>query len=105
MLTRTCSTPRPVKALSGKEITQASCSVTHFAAVTSKGKLYTWGEGKHGGLGHNDLKYHLKAKKVKALKDHKVKMVACGGTNHYNFVSCHLLQIEYSPPSIHSFIL
>lgn len=87
MLTRTFSSPHLIKALSGKEIIQASCSVTHFAAVTSKGKLYTWGEGRHGGLGHNDLKCHLKPKKVKAFKDYKVKMVACGGTNHYNFVS------------------
>ncbi|EDV23872.1 E3 ubiquitin-protein ligase HERC2 [Trichoplax sp. H2] len=81
----TCSTAHPVKALLGKEIIQASCSVTHCAAVTSKGKLYTWGEGKYGGLGHPDCKCHIKPKKVKAFKDKKVKMVACGGTNNYNF--------------------
>ncbi|XP_072258851.1 RCC1 domain-containing protein 1 [Pyxicephalus adspersus] len=38
------------------EALKISCGSRHTAAVTRSGELYTWGWGRHGQLGHGDMK-------------------------------------------------
>lgn len=53
-----------VKALKDQHIIDIACGGSHSAAVTVTGKLYTWGQGNYGRLGHGDNTTHLKPKLV-----------------------------------------
>lgn len=46
--------PLEVSALGGKKVVQAACGYAHTAAITDAGRVYTWGQGKGGVLGHGD---------------------------------------------------
>ncbi|CAI2359903.1 unnamed protein product [Moneuplotes crassus] len=48
------STPSAIKALKGIEIKDISLGTTHASAIDSEGKLYTWGYGEGGILGHGE---------------------------------------------------
>eukprot|EP01047_Picozoa_sp_COSAG01_P049171 COSAG01_NODE_4850_length_4684_cov_2.069793_2_plen_123_part_00 len=45
-------------------ITDIKCGNNHTAAITSEGKLYTWGFGGYGRLGHNTPADQLVPKEV-----------------------------------------
>jgi alpha-tubulin suppressor-like RCC1 family protein len=45
-----------VKALDGEFATMIRCGWRHSLAVTKSGKLFTWGRGVHGQLGHQESK-------------------------------------------------
>lgn len=51
----------------------------HSAAITEDGKLYTWGEGDHGRLGHGDGNGRQIPTLVHSLND--VGSVACGSSH------------------------
>ncbi|KAL0701374.1 hypothetical protein Bca4012_057496 [Brassica carinata] len=81
--------PREVKSLSGLKTIAVACGVWHAAAVVevivtqssssvSSGKLFTWGDGDKGRLGHGDKEPRLKPTCVSALIDHDFHKVACG---------------------------
>lgn len=38
-----------------EEVVRVSCGKNHTVALTKSGKVYTWGYGKEGALGHGDL--------------------------------------------------
>ena len=71
--------PRKVRFPAGVKIRRASCGYLHYAAVDTKGVLYTWGVAEYHRLGHggewNDKK---KPKAVSALAEHCVVQVSCG---------------------------
>jgi len=46
-----CNYPRMVEHLKGTSIINASCGLSHSAAVSNQGTLYIWGSGSHGKLG------------------------------------------------------
>ena len=46
--------PEAVAALSGIDVARVACGWDHCLAVTDDGRLYTWGAGGHGKLGHGD---------------------------------------------------
>eukprot|EP01135_Chromosphaera_perkinsii_P005501 Nk52_evm50s352 gene=Nk52_evmTU50s352 len=48
--------PAIVKRFGSQKIADIACGANHAAAVTSEKKLYTWGFGGYGRLGHNDNK-------------------------------------------------
>lgn len=50
----TCDTPCLVESLDDKEVIDISCGGAHSAAITNSGKLYTWGRGRYGRLGHGN---------------------------------------------------
>ena len=52
-----------------------SAGGAHSAAITTLGRLYTWGKGRYGRLGHGDYDDQLKPKMVEALKTYKVTQV------------------------------
>jgi len=75
-----CSTPRKVEALTGSHISQIACGSRHTAAVTSTGKLYTWGDKENGVAGHGDTEGHQYTPKLlEKLSDEQiVQLSACG---------------------------
>lgn len=58
-----------------------SCGRDHRAAITNQGKLYTWGYGGLGCLGHGNSKTYKEPTLVEALAHKTVIDVACGSAN------------------------
>ena len=78
--------PRLIKAIE-EEVTYVDCGVEHAAAVTSSGKLYTWGSNTFKQLGHGSSlstsKIMCTPKLVSALEEVKVINVSCSkGLKH-----------------------
>ncbi|CAK9138076.1 unnamed protein product [Ilex paraguariensis] len=90
---RSTSTPRQVETLKGLWTLRVSCGYWHTAAVvdvtsepsslgiSSAGKLFTWGSGDKGQLGHGDKEPRLVPSPVKLLDDTNFCQVACGHSN------------------------
>ncbi|XP_022752404.1 PH, RCC1 and FYVE domains-containing protein 1-like isoform X2 [Durio zibethinus] len=84
------SIPREVESLKGLRTVRAACGVWHTAAVVevmvgsssssncSSGKLFTWGDGDKGRLGHGDKEAKLIPTFVAALVEPNFCQVACG---------------------------
>ncbi|XP_044478884.1 PH, RCC1 and FYVE domains-containing protein 1-like isoform X2 [Mangifera indica] len=84
------SIPREVESLKGLRTVRAACGVWHTAAVVevmvgnssssncSLGKLFTWGDGDKGRLGHGDKEAKLVPTCVAALVEPNFCQVACG---------------------------
>ncbi|KAJ0101485.1 hypothetical protein Patl1_05380 [Pistacia atlantica] len=87
---RSVSIPREVESLKGLRTVRAACGVWHTAAVVevmvgsssssncSSGKLFTWGDGDKGRLGHGDKEGRLVPTCVAALVEPNFCQVACG---------------------------
>jgi len=58
------------------------------------GKVFTWGEGKYGALGHGDEISRPKPEEVD-LSSKRVTEVACG-LHHTVFLACNLLELSIS---------
>ena len=65
-----------IEALEGIYVSQITCGWSHSVALTSNGRVYTWGNGDHGKLGHGSGKKVSTPQMVEKLKDHKVVRVA-----------------------------
>ncbi|KAK9115713.1 hypothetical protein Sjap_014660 [Stephania japonica] len=81
--------PKEVESLKGLRVKSVACGPWHTAAVvdimvdhykinTSSGKLFTWGDGDKGRLGHLDLERKLLPTCVARLIDHDFVQVSCG---------------------------
>ncbi|XP_022776892.1 PH, RCC1 and FYVE domains-containing protein 1-like [Durio zibethinus] len=85
--------PREVETLSGLRTTRIACGAWHTAAVvevvtessdsespaiSSSAKLFTWGDGDKGQLGHGDKEPRLSPECVAALSEDSICRVACG---------------------------
>ncbi|XP_045467504.1 probable E3 ubiquitin-protein ligase HERC1 isoform X2 [Harmonia axyridis] len=77
----------------GKKIKYVNAGYRHSAAITEDGKLYTWGEGDHGRLGHGDGNGRQIPTLVTSLNE--VGSVACG--------SCHTLVVSQDGKNVWSF--
>lgn len=87
---KSVSSPREVESLNGLRTVRAACGVWHTAAVVevmagsssssncSSGKLFTWGDGDKGRLGHGDREPRLVPTCVAALVEPNFRQVACG---------------------------
>jgi len=71
--------PKQLKYFGQENIVQVVCGELHTAALSSNGKVYTWGLGKDGRLGHSDRANHFLPHEVVVLSKHEIKEVACGG--------------------------
>lgn len=72
-----------------------ACGGNHTVAVTRNGKLYTFGQGDHGQLGHGSSWLECQTpKQVSSLGNIRVQYVACGEshtaviTKHGNLYTC-----------------
>ena len=64
--------------LEDKRVRAVSCGDCHTAAVTVDGKLYTWGDGSYGQLGHGTVAKRCRPTEVKMLAGSKrVVGVSC----------------------------
>ncbi|KAK8470818.1 hypothetical protein PHAVU_003G066900 [Phaseolus vulgaris] len=83
--------PQEVEILRGFRTTKVACGVWHTAAVveainesvesstrSSSGRLFTWGDGDKGQLGHADREPRLVPECVIALSTENISQVACG---------------------------
>lgn len=86
---RNINIPREVVALRGKRTVRAACGVWHTAAIVEtsettnsddspSGKLFTWGDGDKGQLGHGDQEPRLLPAFVISLAEPSFHQVACG---------------------------
>ncbi|KOM57902.1 hypothetical protein LR48_Vigan11g093500 [Vigna angularis] len=64
--------------LEGVEVVCVACGSWHSALATSDGKLFTFGDGAFGVLGHGDQESVCYPKEVKLLSGLKTIKVACG---------------------------
>ncbi|KAI3452828.1 hypothetical protein Pfo_009491 [Paulownia fortunei] len=67
-------------------VEEIACGSYHVAVLTSKAKVYTWGKGTNGQLGHGDNDDRNKPTIVDFLKDKQVKSIACG--SNFTAVIC-----------------
>ncbi|KAI3665196.1 hypothetical protein L6452_43819 [Arctium lappa] len=81
--------PKQVESLKGMSVKSVTCGPWHTAAVvgtttgpckssSAAGKLFTWGDGDNGRLGHGDHETKLKPTCVVRLVDHEFVQVSCG---------------------------
>jgi alpha-tubulin suppressor-like RCC1 family protein len=54
------------------------CGNNYTVGVTKNGKVFSWGDNGWGQLGHTDMKYRIKPKRVKALRGIVIIKVSCG---------------------------
>lgn len=64
--------------LDGVCISSVACGEWHIAMVSTFGRLFTYGDGTFGVLGHGNLQSVSQPKEVESLKGLWVKSVACG---------------------------
>ncbi|XP_028785573.1 PH, RCC1 and FYVE domains-containing protein 1 isoform X1 [Neltuma alba] len=64
--------------LEGLQVLSIACGAWHSALATSNGKLFTFGDGTFGVLGHGDRKNVSYPKEVQSLSGLKTIKVACG---------------------------
>ncbi len=63
------------------DVTDITCGEEHIAAITSEGKLYTWGRGNSGILGHENEENQFEPKQIQTLDDETVTLVRLGNTH------------------------
>ncbi|XP_075085997.1 PH, RCC1 and FYVE domains-containing protein 1-like [Nicotiana tabacum] len=64
--------------LEGLQVLSVACGTWHSALATANGKLFTFGDGSFGVLGHGDRESVLYPKEVQSLNGLKTIKVACG---------------------------
>ncbi|ODN06550.1 E3 ubiquitin-protein ligase HERC2 [Orchesella cincta] len=53
----------------------------HAMALTTDGKVFSWGEGDEGKLGHGNTVTYERPKLVEALKSKRIREIACGSSH------------------------
>lgn len=71
--------PKAVKTLQNADevVITAEGGCEHSACITASGKLYTWGHGDSGRLGHSNEKSHTLPKRVEIDNDLAVVNLWC----------------------------
>ena len=69
--------PRLVVGLAALEVTRVACG-GHTCVLTAHGEMFTFGNGKHGQLGHGHCRVEASPRSVQALRDTRVLGIACG---------------------------
>ncbi|KAG9153285.1 hypothetical protein Leryth_024079 [Lithospermum erythrorhizon] len=64
--------------IDGVQVLSIACGAWHSALTTSNGKLFTFGDGTFGVLGHGDRESITNPKEVQSLSGSRVIKVACG---------------------------
>ncbi|MBN3324517.1 HERC3 ligase, partial [Atractosteus spatula] len=75
--------PCPAVALKLIGVSYISCGDAHTAVLAKDGGVYTFGDGRHGQLGHNSTTNELKPRRVEQITE-QASQVACG--SHHTLV-------------------
>ncbi|XP_030756884.1 E3 ubiquitin-protein ligase HERC2 [Sitophilus oryzae] len=75
--------PRPIPFLSQYVVKKVAVHSggKHAMALTLDGKVFSWGEGEDGKLGHGNRLNLDKPKLIEALKSKKIRDIACGSSH------------------------
>lgn len=73
--------PHLVDTLAGREVAKVAAGLYHSLALTRDGRLFSWGWGVHGQLGHGSCADERLPREVAALAGHRVTD-AYGGAGH-----------------------
>lgn len=76
-----CYIPKLVEALSGEKTNQLDCGGYHTIVCTRNGKVYSFGKGSRGQLGHGNMNDESTPKIVEALRFKFITRVVCGWTH------------------------
>ena len=74
------SAPKPVDGLAGKKAKEVACGLNHTIVITEDGRVYTFGHGELGQLGHCSFENKLTPTLIQQvqLEGKDVVQVACG---------------------------
>jgi alpha-tubulin suppressor-like RCC1 family protein len=78
--------PQLLSLTSLPSISMLACGGAHVIALTSGGKVFTWGRGSSGQLGHGDI-LNITLPKLVSFFDDSVITQAAAGWSHSGFVS------------------
>ncbi|KAM7295512.1 uncharacterized protein ISCGN_025012 [Ixodes scapularis] len=70
--------PHLLEPLAPHRVARVACGTYHSLAVTEEGRLFTWGWGAHGQLGHGTCDDQRTPRLVAALADHRVTDASAG---------------------------
>jgi alpha-tubulin suppressor-like RCC1 family protein len=70
--------PIRMTSLSQRGVVFIACGNFHSIALTKEGELFSWGAGRHGQLGHNDLKDVPFPKMIRGLHTKRIGYASCG---------------------------
>jgi alpha-tubulin suppressor-like RCC1 family protein len=72
--------PRLIRGLSGVKIVQIALGEYHAAALSARGKIYSWGFGKDGQTGSGTtMNLDIPRQVITNLQEKKIVQVSCGG--------------------------
>ncbi|XP_009598715.1 PH, RCC1 and FYVE domains-containing protein 1-like [Nicotiana tomentosiformis] len=64
--------------MEGLRVAHVSCGPWHTALITSASRLFTFGDGTFGALGHGDRSVYITPREVESFKGLRTLKVACG---------------------------
>ena len=73
-----CSSPQLITSLADEIVIDCVAGQYHSVALTSDGRIFTWGWGVHGQLGHGDTENMYVPTLVTSLLDTTVKHISAG---------------------------
>ncbi|XP_071743775.1 uncharacterized protein [Lepeophtheirus salmonis] len=76
--TERCRRPKIISSLSGNFATFVAVGTSHSAVLTDKGKIFTFGNGDRGRLGHGNFQTKKSPEQISSLRGYFVTYVACG---------------------------
>lgn len=85
--------------LDGVRISSVSCGEWHTAIVSCCGRLFTYGDGTFGVLGHGNLHSVSQPKEVESLRSLRVRSVACGSWHTAAIVEVTVSRFRYNTSS------
>ena len=71
--------PKKVEALAGQRVVAVSAGAFYSLSLTADGRVWSWGSGAWGRLGHGDQQHQLLPKKIEAFAGQRVVAVSAGG--------------------------
>ncbi|KAF7816297.1 PH, RCC1 and FYVE domains-containing protein 1 isoform X1 [Senna tora] len=86
-------------ALDGIRISSVACGEWHTAVVSCCGRLFTYGDGTFGVLGHGNLQSISQPKEVESLRSLRVRSVACGSWHTAAIVEVAVARFKYNTSS------
>ncbi|KAK3006187.1 hypothetical protein RJ639_015803 [Escallonia herrerae] len=73
--------PQEVPSVEDIRFIQLASGGYHSLALSDEGKVFSWGHGGHGQLGHSSTQSRSIPMTIEALADEKVVYIACGGSS------------------------